>query len=295
MDSIGFIGLGHMGHPMAVNLIKAGYTVTVFDKQPAALESMLAEGATVAPSIAELAASSDILITMLQTGDQIKSVCLGDEGLFAHAKPNSLYLDCSTVDVDVCREMHQQAENNDLAMLDAPVSGGVLGAEAGSLTFMVGGEQAVFDRANSLLKVMGKNIIHAGKGGNGQAAKICNNMMLGISMIAVSEGFGLGEKLGLDAKTLFDISSTASAQCWAMTSYCPAPDVLPNVPSSNGYKAGFTGHMMLKDMLLSQNAAGHADAATPLGKAATKLYEEYVECGGGELDFSGIYSMLHDD
>ncbi len=292
MTTIGFIGLGHMGQPMAENLVKAGHDLVVFDLAEAPVKALVSQGAKSVSSVAELADQVDVAITMLQTGDQVKSVCFGDDGLFNHLKKGSMYLDCSTIDVESSRHVHMKAVEVGIDMLDAPVSGGVLGAQAATLTFMVGGDKQIFEDAKPLFEVMGKNIIHAGQAGNGQVAKICNNMILGASMIAVSEGFSLGEKLGLDAKTLFDISSTASAQCWSMTTYCPAPGVLPNVPSSNGYKAGFSGSMMLKDMHLSQSAAEHAGAATPLSKAAMRLYEEYVENGGGDLDFSGIYQML---
>ncbi|MDF1654433.1 MAG: 3-hydroxyisobutyrate dehydrogenase [Coxiellaceae bacterium] len=291
MAVIGFIGLGHMGQPMAENLIKAGHDLVVFDLAEAPVKALVAQGAKSASSVAELAEQVEVAITMLQTGDQVKSVCFSG-GLFNHLKKGSMYLDCSTIDVESSRKVHVRAKDHDISMLDAPVSGGVLGAEAASLTFMVGGDEQIFEQAKPLFEAMGKNIIHAGSDGNGQVAKICNNMILGASMIAVSEGFLLGESLGLDAKTLFDISSTASAQCWSMTTYCPAPGVLPNVPSSNGYKAGFSGSMMLKDMHLSQAAAKHAEAATPLSKAATRMYEKFVENGGGDLDFSGIYQML---
>ncbi|MDF1796527.1 MAG: 3-hydroxyisobutyrate dehydrogenase [Coxiellaceae bacterium] len=292
MAIIGFIGLGHMGQPMAENLIKAGHDLVVFDLAEAPVKALVSQGAKAAASVAELADQVDIAITMLQTGDQVKSVCFGDDSLFNHIKKGSMYLDCSTIDVESSREVHNKAKDAGLDMLDAPVSGGVLGAQAATLTFMAGGDESVFEEAKPLFEAMGKNIIHAGQAGNGQVAKICNNMILGASMIAVSEGFILGESLGLDAKTLFDISSTASAQCWSMTTYCPAPGVLPNVPSSNDYKAGFSGSMMLKDMHLSQAAAKHAEAATPLSKAATRMYEKFVENGGGDLDFSGIYQML---
>ncbi|MDF1761315.1 MAG: 3-hydroxyisobutyrate dehydrogenase [Coxiellaceae bacterium] len=292
MTTIGFVGLGHMGQPMAENLVKAGHDLVVFDLAEAPVKALVSQGAKSASSVAELAGQVDVAITMLQTGDQVKSVCFGDDSLFNHLKKGSMYLDCSTIDVESSRQVHKRASELGFDMLDAPVSGGVLGAQAATLTFMVGGDKKIFEDAKPLFEAMGKNIIHAGQAGNGQVAKICNNMILGASMIAVSEGFLLGESLGLDAKTLFDISSTASAQCWSMTTYCPAPGVLPNVPSSNSYKAGFSGNMMLKDMHLSQTAADHAGAATPLSKAATRMYEEYVENGGGDLDFSGIYQML---
>ncbi len=295
MAKIGFIGLGHIGQPMVENLIHAGHELAVFDLSQEAVDACVAMGAHAAPSVEAMAKEIDIAITMLQKGGQVKAVCLDDDGLFKHLKKGSMYLDCSTIDVESSREVHKLAKQAGIDMLDAPVSGGVLGAQAGTLTFMIGGEEQIFEDARPLFEAMGKNIIHAGGAGNGQVAKICNNMILGASMIAVSEGFILGEKLGLDAKKLFDIASTASSQCWSMTTYCPAPGVLPNAPSSHDYKPGFSGMMMLKDMHLSQEAAGHANAATPLSKAATRMYEEFVENGGSELDFSGIYAMLENE
>lgn len=294
MTTIGFIGLGHMGNPMVRNLLKAGYSVNVYDVLPDAMMALKPHGAVPFKTITELAKKSKIIITMLQTGDQVKQVLLGDDGLFAHAPLNTLFIDCSSIDVTTSRELHRIAEEKNFAMLDAPVSGGVAGAEAATLTIMVGGDEKIFDRAKPLLSLLGKNIIHTGAAGNGQVAKICNNMILGISMIAVSEAFTLGEKLGLDAKKLFEVCSHSSGECWSMTHYSPVPNLVENVPSNREYQPGFTAKMMLKDLLLSQQAASSAKANTPLGSAATNLYEEFVEQqGNAEIDFSAIIKMIN--
>lgn len=292
MTKIGFIGLGHMGNPMVKNLIKNNFQVNVFDISHEAVKALAKEGAVASYSLSELAKNSDAVITMLQTGDQVRQVCLGTDGIFANLKPNALYIDSSSIDVSDSREIHKKAKSFDIAMIDAPVSGGVAAAGAASLTFMVGGEATDFDRAKSILSAMGKKIIYAGKAGSGAAAKICNNMILAISMVGVSEAFVLAKKLGLDTKKLFEISSNASGQCWSLTSYCPAPGVMPNVPSSNNYKPGFTAKMMLKDLELSQDAASSTHAYTPLGQHVMALYKAFVESGNAEVDFSGIIQML---
>lgn len=295
MTVIGFVGLGHMGAPMVRNLIKARFQVNVFDVLPAAMQSLLSEGAGAPNSLRELAKQSDVLITMLQTGDQVASVCLGQGGLFANAKKGTLFIDCSSIEIATTLELHHEAKVLSIRMLDAPVSGGVAGAKAGTLTFMAGGEESVFNMAKPILEKMGKKVIHAGEGGHGQAAKICNNLILGVSMIAVSEGFSLAQRLGLDPKKFFEISSNASGQCWSMTSYCPVPGVLENVPSNNHYQAGFTAKMMLKDLHLGQHAAEKVGSPIPLASEATELYTMFVSKGHGELDFSGIIKMLSGD
>ncbi|OGO91670.1 MAG: 3-hydroxyisobutyrate dehydrogenase [Coxiella sp. RIFCSPHIGHO2_12_FULL_44_14] len=293
MRMIGFIGLGHMGTPMVKNLIKNNYSVKVFDIVDEAIQRLLPLGAQAAHSASAIAKEADVVITMLQTGEQVKQTCLGDNGLFAHFKRSkSLYLDCSSIDVKSSRELHEQAKAASIAMLDAPVSGGVAAAEAGTLTFMVGGEEPHLEWAFPFLAAMGKKVIHAGPAGSGVVAKICNNMILGISMIAVSESFLLGERLGLDPKKLFDIVSNASGQCWSLTQYCPYPSILPNVPSSHDYQPGFSAKMMLKDLELSQDAANLANTITKLGKEATLLYKKFVDTGNAEVDFSGIIRML---
>lgn len=292
MADIGFIGLGHMGAPMAQNLINHGHKLTVYDLNPNAIQTLVAAGAKSAQSVKEIAQNNEIIITMLQTGQQVSSVCLGEEGLFAFAKPNTLFIDSSSIDVSTSRQLHTEAENRHFAMVDAPVSGGVAGAAAATLTFMVGGSAADFERAKPILESMGKKIVHAGPPGTGQAAKICNNMILGISMIAVSEAFNLAESLGLSAEKLFEISSNASGQCWSMTSYAPVPGLVPSSPANKDYQPGFTANMMLKDLVLSQQAAQNSATPTPLGAEATALYRLFVTQGFGEMDFSGIIRFL---
>jgi len=292
MATIGFIGLGNMGAPMAANLVKAGHRVTGFDLVSKAVESLAAKGGTAAASAAAAAAGSEIVITMLPAGPQVRSVYLGDDGLLAHARKDALLIDCSTIDVETARAVAAAAAEAGFDMLDAPVSGGVGGAEAATLTFMVGGEEAVFSRARPILEAMGRTIVHAGPAGNGQAAKICNNMMLGVSMIAVCEAFSLAERLGLEAQTLFDISAKSSGQCWALTSYCPVPGPVPASPANRDYAPGFTAAMMLKDLRLAQQAAGASAAPTPLGAAAANLYQLFVDEGAGGRDFSAIYRFI---
>ena len=292
MAKIAFIGLGHMGKPMVLNLLKHGHTVFAFDLLPHNIETVAAEGAITCCSPQEAAAQADVVITMLQTGGQVKTVFAGEHGLFSLIQPQTLCIDCSSIDIATSRELAQLAQQQNLSLIDAPVSGGVKGAEAGSLTFMIGSREADFLRAKPILEHMGKKIIHAGPCGNGQAAKICNNMILGISMIAVSEAFNLAEKLGLDAQTLFAISSNSSGQCWALSVNPPKADLVPTAPANNNYQAGFAAKMMLKDLLLSQKAAQQAQVATPLGAEATALYTLFVNLGYGEQDFSGIIQML---
>jgi 3-hydroxyisobutyrate dehydrogenase len=292
MATIGFIGLGNMGSPMAANLVKAGHLVTGFDLISKAVESLAAKGGTGAASPHAAAAGSEIVITMLPAGPQVRSVYLGAEGLLAHARKDALLIDCSTIDVETARAVAAAAAEAGFDMLDAPVSGGVSGAEAATLTFMVGGEEEVFSRARPILQAMGRTIVHAGPAGNGQAAKICNNMMLGVSMIAVCEAFSLAERLGLEAQTLFDISAKSSGQCWALTSYCPVPGPVPASPANREYAPGFTVAMMLKDLRLAQQAAGASAAPTPLGAAAANLYQLFVDEGTGHLDFSAIYRFI---
>lgn len=292
MALIGFVGLGHMGLPMAINLVKAGHQVTGYDLLDSAKKEFLQANGQIATSIRELAQDKEVLITMLQTGKQVLQVCDGKDGLFNYAKKGSLYLDCSTIDVQSSRELHQLAQMHQIDMVDAPVSGGVAGAKAATLTFMVGGEDSVFDKAKNFLAHMGKNIIHAGGAGSGEAAKICNNMILGASMIAISEAFILGKKLGLTPKQLFEVVSNSSGQCWSLSKYVPVAGILENVPANNEYKPGFAANMMLKDLNLSQEAAHSVHANTPLGARATALYQQFIDQGFGELDFSAIIKQL---
>ena len=292
MTAIGFIGLGHMGAPMAHNLLKAGHSLTVFDLVPAAVTQLAGAGARPASTASEAAKGSEMIVTMLPAGEHSRAVYLGPDGLIARTGKGTLLIDCSTIDVATARDIHAAAAAKGFDYLDAPVSGGVAGAAAGTLTFMVGGNDAAFKRAEPILKVMGKAAIHTGGAGNGQAAKICNNMILGISMIGVSEAFVLAEKLGLPAATLFEVSSRASGQCWSLTSYCPVPGPVPTSPANNGYKPGFTAAMMLKDLKLAEDAARTSGTGTPLGHTAMALYEEFVATGKGGTDFSGIIEWL---
>jgi 3-hydroxyisobutyrate dehydrogenase len=292
MAKVGFIGLGNMGLPMAQNLLKAAYTVTGFDLNAQATEKLVANGGSSANSLADACRDVEVVITMLPAGEHVRDVYLGAGGVLAAAAPGTLLIDSSTIDVKTARDVAQAAQDLGLAMVDAPVSGGVAGAEAATLTFMVGGSDDAFERARPVLEQMGKTIVHAGGPGNGQAAKICNNMILGASMIVVSEAFLLAEKLGLDAQKLFDISSKSSGQCWSMTSYCPVPGLVPTSPANRDYKAGFTAAMMLKDLKLAQAAARATHATTPLGAGAAVVYERFVESSDDSVDFSGIIRYL---
>ena len=292
MAKIGFIGLGNMGLPMARNLLKAGHAVQGFDVSKAQADALAASGGQAAAGVKAAASGVEVVITMLPAGKQVREVYLGPDGVLAAAGSDALLIDSSTIDVETARVVAAAAQAKGIAMLDAPVSGGVGGAQAGTLTFMVGGDAAAFARAKPILEQMGKTIVHAGGAGNGQAAKICNNMILGVSMIAVSEAFVLAEKLGLDAQKLFDISSKSSGQCWSMTSYCPVPGPVPASPANRDYKAGFTAAMMLKDLQLAQDAAAAAGAKTPLGADAARLYSQYVASGEGPRDFSGVISFI---
>ena len=292
MSKIAFIGLGNMGLPMAKNLVAAGHEVTGFDLSDEAKTGLQKSGGDSADTIAAAVAQAEIVVSMLPAGKHVSAVYTAADGVLANAPEGALLIDSSTIDVDTARAVSTKAEAAGFAMVDAPVSGGVGGAAAGTLTFMVGGTAAGFAAAKPLLDIMGQNIFHAGGSGNGQVAKICNNMLLGISMIGTAEAFMLGEKLGLDAQTFFDISSTASGQCWSMTSYCPAPGPVPTSPANNDYAPGFTAAMMLKDLRLAQEASGSAAAATPMGQRATELYTQMAEAGHDGLDFSGIMKML---
>src|SRR6185437_15276557 len=250
----GFIGLGNMGGPMAANLVKAGHHVTGFDMAAGALERFAASGGATASGIAAALAGAELIISMLPAGPEVRAVYEGADGILATAAPGALLVDSSTIDVATARAVAANAAARGYDMLDAPVSGGVAGAAGASLTFMVGGSEAGFVRALPALQAMGKTIVHAGPAGNGQAAKICNNLILGISMIAVSEAFALADRLGLDRQKLYDVSSKSSGQCWSMTNYCPAPGPVPAAPSNRDYQAGFTADMMLKDLKLAQQA-----------------------------------------
>jgi len=292
MARIGFIGLGNMGLPMAQNLIKAGHAVAGLDVARGQVDKLAAAGGTAAADIKAAVSGADIVITMLPAGQQVREVYLDPGGVLASAAAGTLLIDCSTIDVETARSVGAAAAQRGLAMLDAPVSGGVGGAQGATLTFMVGGGDEAFARAKPVLEKMGKTIVHAGGTGNGQAAKICNNMILGVSMIAVSEAFVLAEKLGLDAQKLFDIASKSSGQCWSMTSYCPVPGPVPTSPANRDYQAGFTAAMMLKDLRLAQDAAKSSGAKATLGAGAADIYGRYVESGEAGRDFSGIIRFV---
>tara|TARA_R110002020_G_scaffold5971_10_gene24619 strand:+ start:2629 stop:3483 length:855 start_codon:yes stop_codon:yes gene_type:complete len=281
---IGFIGLGNMGAPMAANLVKAGHSVTGFD-----VAGVTVEGVANAASAAEAASGQEAVITMLPNGEILRAVYAeivpaGDRG--------AVFIDCSTVDVDSARAAHKMAQENGLLSVDAPVSGGVGGASAGTLTFMAGGSAEAFSRAAPLFEIMGRKAVHCGEAGAGQSAKICNNMLLGISMIGACEAFALAEKLGLSAQSLFDVVSTSSGSCWSVNTYCPVPGVGPQSPADNGYKPGFAAELMLKDLKLSQQAAGSVSAMTPMGARATELYAEFVAGEGKGRDFSAMIEKL---
>ncbi|MDA7964883.1 3-hydroxyisobutyrate dehydrogenase [Ruegeria sp.] len=278
---IGFIGLGNMGAPMAANLAHAGHEVTGFD-----MADVTVEGVAMAASGAEAASGADVVITMLPNGQILRSVA--NEIIPAMAEGAAL-IDCSTVDVDSARTVAEQATSASLLAVDAPVSGGIGGAAAGTLTFMAGGSDAAFAKAAPLFDIMGQKAVHCGEAGAGQAAKICNNMILGVTMIATCEAFALADKLGLDRQKMFDVVSTSSGYSWTMNAYCPAPGVGPDSPADNGYTPGFAAELMLKDLRLSQQAANSADADTPMGQAATRLYEQFVENEDGMgRDFSAM-------
>ena len=292
MPSIGFIGIGHMGGPMARNLLKAGHPVTIFDPNADNARSMMSAGAKQAASLVELAAASDVVVSMLPSGRELRVAYLDNDGVVAHAKSGALLIDCSTTDVDSARAVADAARKRGLQFLDSPVSGGVAGAEAATLTFMAGGEEAAVEAARPLLLAMGKNVVHAGASGSGQAAKICNNLILGISMIGVCEAFVLAEHLGLSPEKLFAVSSTSSGQCWSLTSYCPVPGPVPSAPSNRGYQPGFAAKMMLKDLRLASEAAEKHNQAIELGDLAKRLYERFVQEGSGDLDFSAIIEAV---
>lgn len=295
MAKVAFLGLGNMGGPMAANLAKAGRSVSAFDLSKPALDKAAEAGCAAAASIADAVKSAEIVVTMLPAGKHVRAVYMNADGVIANAPKGALFIDSSTIDVESARAVAKAAGDKGFQMLDAPVSGGVGGATAGTLTFMVGGEADAFARAKPVLEKMGKNIFHAGASGNGQAAKIANNMLLGITMIATCEAFNLAEKLGLDAQTFFNISSTASGQSWSMTSYCPAAGPVPTAPSNRGYAPGFAAAMMLKDMRLAQEAAHAAKAATPLGAQAEALYALMEAAGKDNLDFSGVMKLIRGD
>ncbi|MFO1069883.1 MAG: 3-hydroxyisobutyrate dehydrogenase [Geminicoccaceae bacterium] len=292
MATISFIGLGNMGLPMAVNLAKAGHAVRGLDLSQAARDAAAAAGIAVAADLAAAVAGAEVVVTMLPEGRHVASVYIGGGGILESAGSGALLIDCSTIDVETARKVNEAAASRGLDMLDAPVSGGVTGAAGGTLTFMVGGSDAAFARAQPILAAMGKAIVHAGPAGTGQAAKICNNMMLGIQMLSVCEAMALARRLGLSAEKLFEISSRSSGQCWSLTSYCPVPGPVPASPANRDYRPGFTAAMMRKDLRLAQQAAQSVGIATPLGAEAYQLYALFAEGAKEGLDFSAIIKMI---
>lgn len=292
MADIGFIGLGNMGAPMARNLVRAGHRVRGFDVVASALDAARSNGVEAAADAAAAARGAEVVITMLPAGEHVRAVYDGPDGVVAAADRGALLIDCSTIDVATARAVHEAAAAEGLQMLDAPVSGGVAGAAAGTLTFMVGGAEGAFARGKPFFEVMGRNIVHAGGPGNGQAAKVCNNMILGITMIGISEAFTLAETLGLEPQKLFDISSKASGSCWAMLNHLPVPGIVETSAANRDFQPGFAAAMMHKDLKLSQEAAAQAGVATPLGAEAAALYTIFVNAGNGGLDYSAIVKLI---
>jgi 3-hydroxyisobutyrate dehydrogenase len=289
MAKIGFVGLGNMGLPMALNLVKAGHDVAGFDLSAEAKAKLAQAGGRAAATLAEVAAGAEIIVSMLPEGRHVEAV-YGE--LFALVPAGTLFIDSSTIHVESARKVATEGTAKGHVVVDAPVSGGTGGAAAGTLTFMVGGTDAGFAAAQPILEKMGKNIVHAGAAGAGQAAKICNNMILGISMVAVSEAFALAEKLGLEAQKLYDVASTSSGQCWSLTSYCPVPGPVPTSPANRDYQPGFATAMMLKDLKLAQDVASSAGQATPLGAEAAQLFRLFNDQGNSARDFSSIVQFL---
>ena len=290
---IAFIGLGNMGGGMAANLVRAGHSVNAFDLAQAALNIAVDNGCQGFATVREAVASADVVVSMLPNGAIVDAVFLND--VIGHAPATAILIDCSTIDVATARKVANAAEAAGYTMVDAPVSGGIAAANGGTLTFMVGGSDQGFTRAEPILAKMGKAVIHAGAAGAGQAAKICNNMLLGASMIATCEAFVMAEKLGLDLQTFYDISSKASGQNWSMTSYCPVPGVGPQSPADNGYQGGFATALMLKDLTLAMAAAESVGADVPMGARAAELYRKFADGGADGLDFSAIIKMLSTD
>ncbi len=292
---IGFIGLGHMGNPMVSNLLKHGHTVRVFDVVPELVRKLTDLGCEAATSAAKCVQGVDVIVTMLPSSPHVRSVYQGEHGVLAAASPHALLIDSSTIDPHTARDVAMDARAKGLAMVDAPVSGGTGGAEAGTLTFMVGGSAADFARAQPILEAMGKNIVHCGDAGNGQVAKICNNMMLAIEMIGTAEGMALAAKLGMDPKVFASIANTSSGRCWSSDTYNPYPGVIDNTPASRGYTGGFGTDLMLKDLTLATEAAKAAKLPVVMGATAQQLYQMHSTMGHGALDFSSIIKLYKQD
>jgi 3-hydroxyisobutyrate dehydrogenase len=292
MAKVAFIGLGNMGGPMAINLVKAGHTVTAYDLSQAALAQVKAEGASVATSAAEAVSGAEFIVSMLPAGKHVLGLYLGEKGIAQYISKQALVIDCSTIDADSARKVGAGLAEHGIAFIDAPVSGGVGGAKAGTLTFIIGGDAAHFDRAKTVLGNMGKNLFHAGSVGAGQVAKICNNMLLSILMVGTSEALQMGVDNGLDPKVLSDIMLKSSGRNWTLELYNPCPDVMPNVPSSNGYQGGFMVDLMAKDLGLALESALQSSSSTPMGALARSLYVAHQRAGNGKLDFSSIFKMF---
>ena len=292
MAVIGFIGLGNMGSGMAANLVNAGHEVHAFDLNAEAVAALVAKGAVAADDVPGAVSGADAVVTMLPAGQHVRGVYTDAQGILSHAPVSATLIDCSTIDVDSARAVAGQAKDKGFECVDAPVSGGVAAAESGTLTFMVGGSEAAFSKAAAFLEHMGKAVIHAGDSGAGQAAKICNNMLLGIHMVGTCETMNLALKLGLDPQKFFDIASRASGQNWSLTSYCPVPGPVPAAPSNRDYKPGFAAPMMLKDLNLAVDASASVDAKTPMGAKAKAIYDAFIADGGGDMDFSGVIKWL---
>jgi len=294
--TIGFIGLGQMGFRMANNVSKSGHSLIIFDVVDSACKnfsSAAPNSVVIAASPKEVAERADIVVTVLPSSPHVLEVYKGENGLLAGSKKNQLFIDASTIDPVVCAELHENVKSSGGSMVDAPVSGGINGARDGTLSFMVGGENSAFDQAKPLLETMGKSIVHCGKGGNGQVAKVCNNLILGITMVGVSEAMNLGVKLGIDPNVLAKIVNTSSGRCWSSDTYNPVPGILPNVPSSNGYQGGFQVNLMHKDLGLALSASQKLKEPLPLGANAYELYTIMQKNGYGNLDFSSVYKFLN--
>lgn len=292
MTRIAFLGLGRMGLPMALNLARGGHQVRAFDIDARTREAAAAEGLDVADSIAEAVNGAEAAISMVPTGRHVIELFTGEGGVLSLLAPGALVIDSSTIEVANARKLHAAGRERGIEVLDAPVSGGVMGAQAGTLTFMVGGEEATLEKARPILSAMGRNIFHAGEAGSGQAAKICNNLLAGISMIAVSEAFTLGERLGLAPEKLQQIVAVSTGGCFSLTNYPPVPGLVPNVPSSRGYVNGFASQLMLKDLRLAEGAALETGSSLPLGGLASALYSVFCQSGRGDLDYSAVIKLI---
>ncbi len=294
MAKIAFIGLGNMGGPMSVNLVKAGHDVTGYDIVPKKIDRVASGGVTPAASNPEAVDGADLVFAMLPTGKEVRHVLVDGDKVLDLVGPDTIVVDSSTTDLGTTEYVHEQAASRKIAMIDSPVSGGMAGAEAGTLTFMAGGDSAAIDTAESVFLAMGKKVVRAGGPSAGQAVKVCNNMLLGISMAGACEAIALGEAAGVDHRVLFDVISTSTGNCWAMNVNCPMPDMVDTSPANRGYTPGFTATLMLKDLTLSQEAAAKTGAVTPLGEHARQLYESFCADRDGEKDFSAMVQMIRD-